>query len=50
MTFLTPTIIDDEIDFAFACILKVKNNESAWNYVTGILEAFPLTLSTIKAK
>lgn len=31
----SPKVIQDEIDYTIQAILKVKKNESAWNYFRG---------------
>lgn len=43
--------IASEIAFCFSMLLVVKNNESGWNYLTGILRAFPKqSMVSIKAR
>lgn len=43
-------IFQREVEFVFSSLSKVKNNESAWNYLNGILHTYPATLQLIFSK
>lgn len=38
---ITEDILQQEVDYSFECIDKVKKNESAWNYLRGMTNKYP---------
>lgn len=38
---VTEDILQREIAYSFACIEKVKKNESVWNYLRGMTNKYP---------
>jgi hypothetical protein len=48
MTAIPLEKVSAEVEYVFTSLYKVKNNESAWNYLSGILTAFPSSYTPIK--
>ena len=43
-------IIQREVDYVLNKLSKIKNNESAWNYLNGMMYSFPSAHSLIMTK